>query len=83
MWLRYVLGWGGALAAMNCVAKFLLGETDPVIYLIFSVPWLVGGYILGRWYWRSAEHQYAAWVEKGQLQNQQPGSGLDDARRHA
>ncbi len=66
VWVRCVLGVGGFLALISCATTAAVRRsTDPVEYLIFSVPWLVGWYVIGRLHWRGAEREYAAWVAGG------------------
>jgi hypothetical protein len=57
--LRTVLRWG-LLSAAQCAAYAYRGETDPWVYAMTAL-WLVGGYVFGTWYWRSAEEEYTRW----------------------
>lgn len=59
IWVRSVLLWGGLLAVTSCGALAIVrGSTDPVSYLLASVPWLIGGYVLGHVTWRVSEREY-------------------------
>jgi len=56
---RSVLRWG-LLSVAQCVVLAYRGEADPGVYAAAAL-WLVGGYVFGWWYWRSAEREYAVW----------------------
>ncbi len=57
---RTVLRWGLVFSLSQCAGYACWGETDPVKYALTTL-WLVVGYMYGRWYWRSAETDYALW----------------------
>ena len=61
VWLEWVVSRGGLFAVASCIARAIVGKTEPSEYLMFSIPWLIWAYLMGHWYWRSAERQYAAW----------------------
>lgn len=81
IWRRWVLGWGGLLAGLQCAVYAWWGEGDPVVYALTAL-WPVGGYVIGRQHWRGAEREYAAWVVRAAEQRQaEPGAAADTAAR--
>jgi hypothetical protein len=51
----------GAVAACGVIAW--RGDMHPVAYALTAL-WPVGGYVIGRLYWRGAEREYATWMEQ-------------------
>jgi hypothetical protein len=81
VWRRWVLGWGGLLASLQCGVYAWRGGDDPVVYALTAL-WPVGGYVIGRQHWRGAEREYAAWVAQPEEQRHaEPSTAADGEGR--
>ena len=65
VWRRWILGWGSLMALAMSLGFFLRGNTPWPVYTWIVSGSLVGGFCLGRLYWRSAERQYEAAARRG------------------
>lgn len=63
IFLRWVIGWGGLFAFAMSLGFLLKGASWPVVVYTWCVS-LPAGYLMGVFYWRAAEREYAGAEQK-------------------
>jgi hypothetical protein len=63
IFLRWVIGWGGLFSLAMSLGFLLKGARWPVFVYTWSIG-LLAGYLMGVFYWRAAEREYAGAEQK-------------------